>query len=105
MSASAKGSRRRGRNEWRPRMMRTIRTIRMLVDRMPTHVAGALASAALVAGCMVGPDYERPTAPTPLAYKESEGWKPAEPRDEAPRGEWWIAFGDSDLDALIGQVD
>jgi NodT family efflux transporter outer membrane factor (OMF) lipoprotein len=68
------------------------------------RVAG-LALAALAAGCMVGPDYERPSAPTSPAFKESEGWKRAEPRDDAPRGEWWVAFGDSDLDALMPRVD
>jgi NodT family efflux transporter outer membrane factor (OMF) lipoprotein len=83
--------------------MRT--TARMLAACIPPRVAGAVTVAALVTGCMVGPNYERPTAPTPPAYKESEGWKRAEPRDEAPRGEWWVAFGDSDLDALVQQVD
>ena len=84
-------------------MMRTATGTLAMVAAART--ANALAVAVLVAGCMVGPNYERPTAPTPTAYKESEGWKRAEPRDEAPRGEWWVAFGDSDLDALIQQVD
>ncbi|HVN35903.1 MAG TPA: efflux transporter outer membrane subunit [Casimicrobiaceae bacterium] len=84
-------------------MMRT--TTSSLAAVVAARAAGALAVAALVAGCMVGPDYERPTAPTPPAYKESEGWKRAEPRDDAPRGEWWVAFGDPELDALVRQVD
>jgi NodT family efflux transporter outer membrane factor (OMF) lipoprotein len=54
---------------------------------------------------MVGPDYERPSAPTPPAFKETEGWKTAEPKDNAPRGNWWEAFGDSDLNALEHQVE
>ena len=59
----------------------------------------------LLAGCMVGPDYVRPAAPTSPAFKESEGWKAAQPRDTAPRGDWWEVFGDADLDALERQVD
>ena len=54
---------------------------------------------------MVGPDYVRPTAPTPAAYKEAEGWKVAQPADDVPRGEWWEAFNDPELNALEAQVD
>ena len=54
---------------------------------------------------MVGPDYVRPTAPAPAAFKEGQGWKLAQPRDQAPRGGWWEVFGDAELDALERQVD
>ena len=54
---------------------------------------------------MVGPDYVRPTAPAPAAFKEGQGWKLAQPRDQAPRGGWWEVFGDAELDALEQQVD
>ena len=68
--------------------------------------AGAIAAlAAIVSGCMVGPDYVRPSAPTPMAFKEMQGWKVAQPSDDAPRGNWWEAFGDADLNALEAQVD
>jgi len=68
---------------------------------------GALvaALAATVSGCMVGPDYVRPAAPTPGAFKEALGWKTAQPRDDAPRGNWWAAFRDANLDSLMSQVD
>jgi NodT family efflux transporter outer membrane factor (OMF) lipoprotein len=56
-------------------------------------------------GCMVGPDYTRPTVPTPPAYKEAVNWKVATPGDDAPRGNWWEAFGDAELNALEAQVD
>jgi NodT family efflux transporter outer membrane factor (OMF) lipoprotein len=84
-------------------MMRA--TIAAFAGCLAARFAGALGVAALVAGCMVGPDYVRPAVPTTPAYKESEGWKRAEPRDEVPRGEWWVAFGDPELDALAQQVD
>src|SRR5262252_4500545 len=80
--------------------MRQKHTRSMLV-----RMTVAVATAAGLAGCMVGPDYERPSAPTPPAFKETEGWKAAEPKDNAPRGNWWEAFGDSDLNALEHEVE
>ncbi len=64
----------------------------------------ALAALALLAGCMVGPDYKRPEAPTPTDYKE-DGWKPAEPKDAARRGDWWSIYNDPVLDGLEKQID
>ena len=64
-----------------------------------------LAAAALLAGCTAGPDYVRPAIEVPAAYKEGFAWKPARPRDHLPRGPWWSAFGDRELDALIAQVN
>ena len=37
----------------------------------------------LLAGCMLGPDYVKPETAKPIAYKEAEGWKVAEPKDVA----------------------
>ncbi len=65
----------------------------------------AAIGATLLAGCAVGPDYKRPEVQTPTAFKESAGWKIAEPRDEVARGKWWKIFGDSVLDALLEQVN
>ena len=62
------------------------------------------AAAALLAGCMVGPDYVRPSTETPTAYKEAGAWKPAEPRDDVSRGKWWEIFGDPQLNALEERV-
>ena len=58
-----------------------------------------------MAGCMVGPDYVRPTAPTSATYKEAEGWKVAQPADATPRGNWWEAYNDPTLNGLMAQVD
>src|SRR5215468_12019556 len=67
---------------------------------------GTLIAAALVAGgCTVGPNYVRPPVDTPPAFKESEGWKVAQPQDDRPRGKWWEVFGDEQLDELVAQVD
>ena len=46
-------------------------------------------SCAALAACMVGPDYQRPDAPVPVAYKELQGWTTAQPQDAADRGAWW----------------
>ena len=46
-----------------------------------------------------------PPVETPPAFKEAEGWKIAEPRDNVPRGRWWERFGDADLNALVSQVE
>src|SRR4029450_10421112 len=65
--------------------------------------AAALCALALVA-CTVGPDYVRPEAPAPAAYKELPPNKPAQPGDTAPRGAWWKVYGDPELDSLQDQV-
>jgi NodT family efflux transporter outer membrane factor (OMF) lipoprotein len=61
---------------------------------------------------MVGPKYVKPTAPVAPAFKEqppesfkgSDGWKPAQPSDQALRGKWWEIFGDPQLNALEEEV-
>ena len=58
----------------------------------------------LCTGCMVGPDYSKPSVPMTAAYKEDQGWKLARPRDDIPRGKWWEIFGDPQLNALEEQV-
>ncbi|TMI03589.1 MAG: efflux transporter outer membrane subunit, partial [Betaproteobacteria bacterium] len=70
---------------------------------MRRSAAGILALA--LAACAVGPDYQRPEAVVSAAYKEAVGWKTAEPRDEASRGDWWEIFGDPQLSALIASID
>jgi NodT family efflux transporter outer membrane factor (OMF) lipoprotein len=63
--------------------------------------------------CTVGPKYQRPEARVPTAYKElppasfkaADGWKVAQPNDEAPRGKWWEVFQAPELNALQEQVD
>lgn len=62
------------------------------------------------AGCTpIGPDYERPAFDLPENWKTTPGadpalWKPALPADEAPKGQWWTAFGDPTLDDLVAKT-
>ena len=59
----------------------------------------------LPGGCTVGPNYRTPTVETPPAYKEAEGWKPAQPNDQNLGGDWWKIFQDPQLDAFEQQVN
>jgi NodT family efflux transporter outer membrane factor (OMF) lipoprotein len=58
----------------------------------------------LVAACTeVGPNYVRPSAPVPTAYKEASAQ--AAPRPETLiAGKWWEIYGDPALNALVSQV-
>ena len=60
----------------------------------------ALAAAALLSACAVGPDYVRPTLDVPPAYKETVPWKPADPRAAVSGLAWWQAYGDPVLAQL-----
>ncbi|MDR6451707.1 NodT family efflux transporter outer membrane factor (OMF) lipoprotein [Variovorax paradoxus] len=79
-------------------------------QRILSHLPGrlsALALAAVLAGCAVGPAYEVPTSVAPAGWKEqktAEGWLPAAPADALDRGEWWKLFGDATLDELAARV-
>jgi NodT family efflux transporter outer membrane factor (OMF) lipoprotein len=70
------------------------------------RVCSAWLATLVVSGCVVGPQYRRPSAPTPDAFKEAppEGWKRAEPADAIPRGAWWHIYRLPELDALEQQV-
>ena len=68
-----------------------------------------MTTAALLSACAVGPDYQRPDVATSGAYKEAPaadaGWFPAAPADALDRGAWWQLFGDTELNALMPQVE
>ncbi|MBN3792265.1 efflux transporter outer membrane subunit, partial [Burkholderia sp. Ac-20353] len=74
--------------------------------RRPLSAAVAFATAVLLAGCAVGPDYHRPDTPMPAAFKEAPaGWKVAQPADRADRGAWWSVYGDAQLNTLIDKLN
>ncbi len=63
----------------------------------------AAAAAVFCSACRVGPQYQRPAAPVPVALKEMAAnaqWKMATPSDAMLKGKWWEIFGDSQLNAL-----
>jgi NodT family efflux transporter outer membrane factor (OMF) lipoprotein len=79
------------------------RSGRMLVGiGLLAMVAGSLT---FFSGCTVGPNYVKPKAEIPATYKEMEGWKLAQPKDETLRGPWWEIFKDPCLNGLEEQVN
>ena len=87
--------------------MKTLRN--MFSHCNSKHKYGAtviLASGVLsLSGCVVGPNYHLPPAPTPPAYKEVGDWKAAQPSDDKLGGKWWEIFQDPQLNALEEQID
>lgn len=63
----------------------------------------ALVGLPLLSGCAVGPDYQRPTVPTPAVW-QTQAWQPAEPRGPQVRAAWWEIYGDARLNDLAAQV-
>ena len=74
----------------------------------PRALISLAVTTCLLAGCMVGPKYHTPSAETPAAYKEltpadfknTDGWKVAQPKDDALRGKWWEIFNDPQLNGI-----
>jgi NodT family efflux transporter outer membrane factor (OMF) lipoprotein len=62
-------------------------------------------AACVLAGCAVGPAYQRPATPEPVAFKELQGWVPAAPADALERGPWWALFNDEELNRLAESVE
>lgn len=59
------------------------------------------------------PILKQPAIDTPTAFKESSEpktapdgtrWKPARTAEAQPRGQWWLAFNDSELTALVNEA-
>jgi NodT family efflux transporter outer membrane factor (OMF) lipoprotein len=65
-----------------------------------------LGSLLVLAGCSLAPHYKPPeVAAIPASFKEAGPWALAHPAETLPRGPWWSAYEDSDLDGLEAQVD
>lgn len=66
---------------------------------------------ALALAACAAPEFKQPQVDTPAAFKESSNtpvtapdgtrWQVARAAEAQPRGEWWLAFNDPDLTALI----
>ena len=86
--------------------MSTLHTPR-IESRVRKRVASSVCvlGMILLAGCTVGPNYKRPAAEVPPAYKEVGDWKPAQPNDQSLSGNWWEIFQDPQLNALEAQVN
>jgi NodT family efflux transporter outer membrane factor (OMF) lipoprotein len=75
--------------------------------------AVVLVSIVFFGGCTVGPKYARPSAAaapaykelTPANFKDTDGWKQAQPSDGTLKGNWWEIFNDARLNSLEEQVN
>jgi NodT family efflux transporter outer membrane factor (OMF) lipoprotein len=86
-------------------MMNIFFTLTNNVQRMLRVGVTLLALIGLTA-CMVGPDYVRPTIDVGVQFKESPGWKLAQPAlASAPREPWWLMYGDSTLTQLVQELN
>ena len=73
----------------------------------------ALCASFLLHGCDVGPKYSKPATQAPASFKEvtpedlknMDGWKVAQPQDNALHGKWWEIFQDTELNGLEEQVN
>ncbi|MGZ8294765.1 MAG: TolC family protein, partial [Telluria sp.] len=79
------------------------------MNALTTRIAPLLA-ALLLAACSTAPELTQPEIDMPAAFKEpsqplvaadGSSWKPAQPAEAQARGQWWLAFNDSALNALI----
>ncbi len=68
--------------------------------KFPSFLWLASGALPLLAGCTVGPKYQRATAPVPAKWDITEPWRESAPKDSLPKGEWWAVFHDDDLNAL-----
>jgi NodT family efflux transporter outer membrane factor (OMF) lipoprotein len=66
----------------------------------------------LLTACNFAPHYERPNTESTDTYKEATasaeatgvGWQSADPKDDAPRSNWWEVFNDPRLNDLESRV-
>ena len=68
---------------------------------MRSSALRALATAALIGGCSVGPRYHRPDAGLPPAFRATAITAAA----AWPSRDWWRGFGSTDLDQLIADAE
>lgn len=83
---------------------------------MKSMIARGMAplTAALLLTACATPEFNQPSIETPAMFRESqlappaevagiEGsrWKIAQPAEQQPRGQWWLAFNDPELHALV----
>jgi NodT family efflux transporter outer membrane factor (OMF) lipoprotein len=71
---------------------------------MKWSLVAAFAGCLGLAGCSVGPKYQRPPVPAPPAWKTEGPWREAAPKDAIPKGAWWDIFHDEELSGYEQQL-
>ncbi len=72
-----------------------------LVYRRAAAPVALLAAMAVLSGCMVGPDYEKPRPALPAAWSDAGKAAPSRPPGLA---EWWRRLNDPLLDELVAEA-
>ena len=70
--------------------------------------AGVLVGTLALAGCTVGPDYERPVVDLGANFEQLQdnpGWMPASPSTPGFDQQWWTVFNDAVLDDLMVKLN
>jgi NodT family efflux transporter outer membrane factor (OMF) lipoprotein len=62
------------------------------------------AALSLCAGCTVGPNYKRPSAPVAAKWEVTQPWREAQPKDSIPKTSWWMVFHDDELNGLENEL-
>lgn len=81
------------------------------MKKMIARGVAPLLAALLLSAC-AAPEFKQPQVETPVAFKEGQvvtapdgtRWKQAQNAERQPRGEWWLAFGDSALNELVNEA-
>jgi NodT family efflux transporter outer membrane factor (OMF) lipoprotein len=68
---------------------------------MTQLMAFAAVAATLLAGCMLGPDYQRPTLPLPAQHRDAEPLTPGREAVSLADLQWFELFRDDSLQALV----
>jgi len=71
---------------------------------MRSSLGAALVAVLLLAGCAVGPKYQRAQIQTPPAWKTEAPWREVAPKDAIPKGAWWEIFHDDELNRYQQQL-
>ena len=81
-----------------------------MIRQRPRSLLAALAAGSILAGCTVGPDFERPASPSATVYRSpsdplaTPAPGPVANPGQGPALRWWTAFGSPDLDALVNRA-
>ena len=83
------------------------------MNNMIAKGVAPLLAVLLLSACAT-PEFRQPAVETPTAFRESQAyvaegadgarWKPAQPAEAQPRGQWWLAFEDPALTALVEEA-
>jgi len=68
--------------------------------KMRIILLAALAAGCVLAGCTVGPNYQKPAATVPAKWEVQEPFREAAPKDAVPKTAWWTVFHNDELNGL-----